>query len=62
MLPTKFRVKWPGEEAKNRFSRWLSWWPSWISDRDDFSYFLSTGHPDTSYLVTNSADPDEEAN
>ena len=42
MLPTKFRVKWPfssGEEAKNRFSRCLSWWPSWISDRDDFSCF-----------------------
>ena len=42
MLPTKFRVEWPfssGEEAKNRFSRWLSWRPSWISDRDDFSYF-----------------------
>ena len=35
MLPTKFRVKWPfssGEEAKNRFSRWLPWRPSWISD------------------------------
>ena len=54
MLPTKFRVKWPfssGEEAKNRFSRWLSWRPSWISDRDDFSYFCSTDHPDASYLV-----------
>ena len=25
------------EEAKNRFSRWL---PSWISDRNDYSYFL----------------------
>ena len=53
MLPTKFRVKWPfssGEEAKNRFSRWLSWRPSWISDRDDFSYFCSTGHLDASYL------------
>ena len=54
MLPTKFRVKWlfnSGEEAKNRFSRWLSWRPSWISDRDDFSYFWSTGHPDASNLV-----------
>ena len=54
MLPTKFRVKWSfssEEEAKNRFSRWLSWQPSWISDRDDFSYFLSTGHPAASYLV-----------
>ena len=36
MLPTKFRVNWlfgSGEEAKNRFSRWLPWRPSWISDR-----------------------------
>ena len=35
MLPTKFWVNWPfssGEEAKNRFSRWLPWRPSWISD------------------------------
>ena len=42
MLPTKFRVNWPftsGEEAKNRFSKWLPCWPSWISNRDDFSYF-----------------------
>ena len=37
MLPTKFQVKWPfsSGEAKNRFSRWLSWRPSWISDRDE---------------------------
>ena len=42
MLPTKFQVNWPfgsGEEAKNRFSRWPPWWPSWISDQKDFSYF-----------------------
>ena len=42
MLPSKFGVNWPfgsGEEAKNRFSRWRPWWPSWISDRNDFSYF-----------------------
>ena len=42
MLPTKFRVKWPfssGEEAKNRFSRWLSWGPSWTSDRDGLAIF-----------------------
>ena len=42
MLPSKFGVKWPfgsGEEAKNRFSRWLPWRPSWIIDRHDFSYF-----------------------
>ena len=29
-----------GEEAKNRFSRWLPWQPSWISDRNDFSYLI----------------------
>ena len=52
MLPSKFGVNWPfgsGEEAKNRFSRWR---PSWISDRHDFSYFLSTGHPDDSNQVS----------
>ena len=30
MLPTKFQVNWPfgsGEEAKNRFSRWLKFKP-----------------------------------
>ena len=35
-----FWVNWhfgAAEEAKNRFSRWL---PSWISDRNDYSYFL----------------------
>ena len=38
MLPTKFQVNRPfrsGEEVKNRFSKW---WPSWISNRNDFSY------------------------
>ena len=42
MLPTRFQVNWhfsSGEEAKNRFSRWPPWRPSWISDRNDFSYF-----------------------
>ena len=55
MLPTKFRVNWSfssGEEAKNRFSRWLPWWPSWIYDRHDFSYFWSTSHPNASYKVS----------
>ena len=45
MLPSKFGVNWPfgsGEEAKNRFSRWL---PSWISNRHDFSYFWFISHP-----------------
>ena len=42
MLPSKFEVNLllgSGEEAKNRFSRWRPWRPSWISDRHDFSYF-----------------------
>ena len=42
MLPTKFLVNQPfgsEEEAKYRFSRWLAWGPSWISDQHDFSYF-----------------------
>ena len=49
MLPTMLQVNWPfhsGEEAKNRFSR------SWISDRNDFSYFWPTRHPDATYQVT----------
>ena len=40
--PSKFGVNWPfssGEEAKNRFSRWVPWRPSWISDWHDFSFF-----------------------
>ena len=41
MLPSKFGVNWPfgSEEAKDRFSRWLPW-PSWFSDRNNFSYFF----------------------
>ena len=53
MLPTKFRVNWLlglGEEAKNWFSRWLPWRPSWIYNRHDFSYFWSTSHPNVSYI------------
>ena len=55
MVPSKFGVNWPfcsGKEAKNRFSRWRPWRPSWISDRNDFSYFWSTSHPDASYQVS----------
>ena len=51
MLSSKFGVNWlfgSGEEAKNRFSRWQPWRPSWISDRHDFSYFWSTSHPNAS--------------
>ena len=42
MSPSKFGVNWPfgsEEGAKNRFSRWQPWWPSWISDEHEFSYF-----------------------
>ena len=52
MLPTKFGVNWPfgsGEEAKNRFSRWR---PAWISNRNHFSFFCSTSHPDAFYQVS----------
>ena len=52
MLPTKFGVSWPfysGEEVKNRFLRWQ---PSWISHRNNFSYVLSTSHPEASYQVS----------
>ena len=41
MLPTRFQVNDPfgsGEEVNNRFSRWPSGQPSWISDQNDFSY------------------------
>ena len=45
VLHIKLRVNWPfdsgketqkGKEAQNRYPRWQS---SWISDRNDFSYF-----------------------
>ena len=42
MLPSSFKGNKPfgsGEEAKNIFLRWLPWWPAWISDRNDFTYF-----------------------
>ena len=42
MLPTKFPVSWPfgsGEEAKNKFLRWLPRWRSWISESNNFAIF-----------------------
>ena len=42
MILIKFQVNWPvgsGGEAKNRFSRWTPWWPSWISNRNHLNYF-----------------------
>ena len=41
MIPTKIQVNWPfgrEDEAKNRFSIWRPQRPSWISDRNDFSF------------------------
>ena len=32
--------------TKNIFSRWRPWWPSLIFNRNNFSYFWSTSHPD----------------
>ena len=47
-LPDKFQVNWPfgSKEVQYRFSRWR---PSWISNQNDFSYFSSTSHLDTSW-------------
>ena len=28
------------------------WWSSWIADRNDFNYFLSTSRPNASYQVS----------
>ena len=55
MLPTWFKVNKPfgsGQEVKNRFSKWLPWRPSWISNRNNFSQFQSISHPDAYYQVS----------
>ena len=42
IFPTKFRISWrfgSRDEAQNRFSRWRSWLPSWISIQNTLSYF-----------------------
>ena len=41
------------KKRKNRFSRWR---PSWISNRNNFSYFWSTSHPDASYQISRQLD------
>ena len=41
MLPTQFGVRWPfnsWEEAKKYF--FFKWWPAWISNQNDFKYFV----------------------
>ena len=55
IFPTKFRVDWPlglGEIVQNRFLRRQRWWPFWISNRHNFSNFLLTSCPDTSYQIS----------
>ena len=53
IFPNKFQVSWPfiSGEVQNMFSRCQPKRPSCISDKNDFSYFLSTICPDTSYQV-----------
>ena len=55
MLLTKFRVNsalGSGEQTKNSFAKWMPWRPCWISNRNHFTYFLSTSHPNASYPVS----------
>ena len=40
MLPTKFQLALCFKRRSEKYiSRWPSWRPSWISDRNDFTYF-----------------------
>ena len=55
ILPMKLRVNWhfcSEEKVQNSFSTWLLGQQSWTSNQNDFSYFLSTSHSDTSYQVS----------
>ena len=45
ILPIKFQVNLLLVQ-ENTFSRWRIWWLSWISERNDFIYCLSTSFPD----------------
>ena len=54
MILTKFGVSWLlglGEEAKNRFSRWLPWRNLGFPIGTIFAFFLSISHPNDSYQV-----------
>ena len=48
-----YQINWPfgSGEMQNRFSKIEAMAPSWISDLNEFSSFLSTSHPDVSYQV-----------
>ena len=39
-----------------RFSRWLPWWPSWISERNHFSNSKSPCCPDAFHQVSTPSD------
>ena len=52
ILLTKFGVNWPFGSGKEVQIGFLRWQPSWISNRNDFSYFWSTSHPDASCQVS----------
>ena len=63
ILPSKFRISWPfGSEAEtqNRFSRQRPWQPSWISNRNEFSYFFYTLMFPTKFQVNWPIGPGEE--
>ena len=40
------------KKKKKRVSRWPPWWPSWISDPNNLSYYRSTSHLNASYQVS----------
>ena len=40
---------WFRKISEKKVSRWPLWWPSWISDPNNLSYFRSTSHPNASY-------------
>ena len=43
---------WFRKISEKIISRWPTWWPSWISDPNNLSYFRSTSHPNASYKVS----------
>ena len=55
LLQNKFLLKstkglW--RDVKNWFLRWRLWRPSWILNQLNFSYFVSTRHPDAPHQVS----------
>ena len=54
MPPIKFRLNKTNRSGADviwRFSRWLPWWPSWISERNHFSTSKSPCCPDAFHQV-----------